>query len=304
MQLSLRLPRPRLSLGWLGALAGRMTFLYIGYTAVLFLFFLVLTFPHELLIRRVMSSFNNGPVTVQFTGANFAWLKGYELVGMRIATNKAGAPPLLECSHFWIRPAFDQIIHGHPYAVQMSADLYGGSAQGALSFNEGSLVGKLELHDLNLGRYRALTAVLEEGELAGRLSGVVNFEGRASNLSAGQAAADMSLDAASLTGAKVQGVGIPDVHVRQTKLKFNLHAGRLELQELKATGDANVDVSGQIALREPLPESQLNLKATIETTLATPDPIKGLVALIPRQPGSKPDAPVTISGSIARPRVR
>ncbi len=56
------------------------------------------------------------------------------------------------------------------------------------------------------------------------------------------------------------------------------------MQEFKASGDVNVDASGQVVMREPLPESQLNLKVTVETSLATPDPIKTLVALIPRPP--------------------
>jgi len=305
MQLSLRLLRPRLSLGWLGGFGGRVMLLYIGYTAALFVIFLLITFPHELLIRRVLGSVNRGPVTIEFSSASFAWIKGYELSGMRIGSNKDGQAPFLECSHFWVRPALIALMHGNPYAVQMNADLYGGSAQGDFSMAGGTLVGNLQLHDLNIGRYRALTSLFEEGGLAGRISGELNFETRGGNLNSGQAGGELRLDGGSLTGAKLQGFGsVPDFHFRQAKLKFAVHGGRLEVQEFKASGDVNVDASGQVAMREPLPESQLNLKVTLETSLATPDPIKTLVALIPRPPGSKPDAPLTISGTFAKPRVR
>ena len=305
MQLSLRLLRSRLSLSWLGGFGGRVMLLYIGYTAALFVIFLLITFPHELLIRRVLGSVNRGPVTIEFSSASFAWIKGYELSGMRIGSNKDGQAPFLECSHFWVRPALIALMHGNPYAVQMNADLYGGSAQGDFSMAGGTLVGNLQLHDLNIGRYRALTSLFEEGGLAGRISGELNFETRGGNLNSGQAGGELRLDGGSLTGAKLQGFGsVPDFHFRQAKLKFAVHGGRLEVQEFKASGDVNVDASGQVAMREPLPESQLNLKVTLETSLATPDPIKTLVALIPRPPGSKPDAPLTISGTFAKPRVR
>jgi hypothetical protein len=65
-----------------------------------------------------------------------------------------------------------------------------------------------------------------------------------------------------------------------------------------------VQGSGNVTLREPLSESILNLRATIQQSLATPDALKTLVALIPRPPGSKPDAPVMISGTLGRPHVR
>ena len=59
-----------------------------------------------------------------------------------------------------------------------------------------------------------------------------------------------------------------------------------------------------IRLRDPLPNSVLNLRATFETSLATPDPLKAAVALIPRPPGAKPDAPVNITGTLAAPKLR
>jgi hypothetical protein len=59
-----------------------------------------------------------------------------------------------------------------------------------------------------------------------------------------------------------------------------------------------------VVLREPLQESILNLRATIQQSLATPDAVKTLVGLIPRAPGSKPDSPIIITGTLAHPHVR
>ncbi len=298
----LRLPRPRLSFGWMG---GRIMFLYIGYTAVLFIVFLLLTFPHELLVRRALSSVGRGPVGLDFNAVNFAWYRGYELSGLRIAPESGdGEASYLECSRLWVRPSLNALVHGNPFDVLLYAELYGGAAQGEVSMTDGTLAGTAQFTDLSINRYRALMALLDEGQLAGRLSGQLNFEARGGTFEASQLNGEVLLDAASLTGAKVAGFGVPDIKLRQTKLKFVAHGGRLEVQELQTSGDANVQVSGNIVLRDPLQESVLNLRATIEQSLATPDAIKGLLALIPRAPGAKPDAPITITGTFARPRVR
>jgi type II secretion system protein N len=299
-----RLPRPTLSLEWLGALGGRSTILYLGYTSVLFLICLVVTFPHDLLIRRALMSANQGSVAVEFTSAGFGGTRGYELSGLRISPrNAADQTPYLECTRFFVRPAFGELLRGNPYALVISADLYGGTAHADVSFKGGGLAGNVEWHDLSLGRYRPLTAVLEDGQLAGRLSGQFSFEARAPNFAAGQASGELTLDGASLSDAKISGFTVPDAKLTQTKTKFKIAGGRIEIQDFLASGDVGIQGSGQIVLRDPLSESALNLRATFLPTPATPPALKGALLLIPRQPGAKPDAPVTITGPLGRPKM-
>ena len=301
----LRLPRLSLSFDWLGALPSRTTILYVGYTLGLFLVFLLVTFPHELLVRRALSNVNRGAVGVEFNTVNFAWHKGYELTSVKVKPNGGdGATPYLECTHFFVRPALSQLVRGNPYAMVVSADLYGGSADGEVSLTEGALTGNLAWHDLNIGRYRTLTALLDEGQLSGLVSGQLSFEARGPGFSQGQGSGDLAVDGAALTGAKVSGFSVPDLKLRQTKAKFKLSSGRVEVQDLTTSGDVTIQASGQIVMREPFVESQLNLRATFATTPTTPDAVKGALALIPRAPGAKPDAPVTITGTLSKPRIR
>jgi type II secretion system protein N len=300
----LPLPQVRFSLDWLGNLGGRRTVLYSGYTAVLFLLCLLVTFPHELLVRRALNTVR-APVSIDFTGVSFAWFNGYEINGMRIASNNAdGQAPYLECTRLWVRPALRALLRGNPYDFLLRADLYGGIATGEVIVNGSSMAGTLQWKDLSLARYRVLTALLDEGQLAGRLSGAMNFEGRAPNLNPGQSTGELFVEGAALTGAKVSGFPVPDLRLRQTKAKFAVREGRLEVQEFQATGDVDVQASGNIVLRDPPEESMLNLRVTIQQSLATPDAVKTLVGLIPRAPGSKPDAPITLTGTLARPHVR
>jgi type II secretion system protein N len=146
--------------------------------------------------------------------------------------------------------------------------------------------------------------LLDEGQLAGRLSGQFSFEARGTNLNAAQGSGEVTIDGIGLSAAKVAGFTVPDLHFRQTKLKFTLHAGRVEVQDLTAAGDVNVQGGGQVVLRAPLQDSILNLRGTVLPTPTTPDALRAILALIPRAPGSKPDAPVTVTGTLARPRLR
>lgn len=301
----LRLPRPRFSLDWLGGLGDRRTILYAGYTAALFVLFLFVTFPHELLVRRALSGANRGPVSVDFGSVSFAWLNGYELNGFRVAPAEAdGQPPYFECTHLWARPALSALLRGKPYDFLLGAELYGGVADGEIITNAGAVAASVKWKNLNLGLYQTLTALLEEGQLAGRVSGFLNFEGRTSNLAGGQSTGEITVEGAALTGAKVNGFIVPDLRLRQTKAKFGVREGRLEIQEFQATGDVDLQASGNILLHDPPQESVLNLRVTIQQGLTTPDAVKTLVALIPRPPGSKPDAPILITGTLERPHVR
>jgi type II secretion system protein N len=300
----LRLPRPRLSFEWLGFLGKRLTWLYVVYTTVLFFVFLMLTFPTDVLMQRARGVINSGPGGLEFASSRFAWYNGIEISGVRLGGGVEGRPPALEVSRLWVRPVLSALIRGNPYAVQMQGDLYGGEADGQVNYTNGKIVGTLQLKGLDVGRYRTLTALLEEGQLAGRLSGQFEFEGRGANLDAAQASGDIELDGASITQAKANGFSVPDLNLRQTKIKFSLRGGRLELQEFNTTGDINAQGSGQIVLRTPVEDSVLNLRATLQPTATTPDAVKALMALIPRAPGSKPDAPMTVTGTLTHPRLR
>jgi type II secretion system protein N len=299
----LRIPLPHLSFEWIGALGGRTMLLYVGYTLILFVVCLLLTFPHELLVRRALSAVNRGAVEVDFKSLNLGY-NGYEISGARIAPAAEDQPPYLECSRLWVRPSLAALVHGDPYDFLISADLYGGQARGELNVASGGLAGSVQWSGVDLGRYRTVTSLLDEGQLAGKVSGAFSFETRGNNLGAGQGNGEVSIDGASITAAKVNGFTVPDLKLRQAHAKFQVRTGHVEIQEFQTAGDINAQGSGQISLRDPLQDSALNLRTTVVTSLETPDAIKALIALIPRPPGAKPDAPITISGTIANPRIR
>lgn len=298
---ALRLPRPSF-----GANA-RSVLLYTAYTSLLFLGFLIATFPHELILRRVLDAVGvgEGGAPLEFSAVKFAWWRGYQIDGLRVLPPPGGELSPLELTHLWVRPTLGELVRGNPYSFTLDADLYGGSANGRIEFHNGAVVGDIVWDGLSLGRYRPLLSLFEQGQVAGRVSGVLSFESPLRNTAATQAAADVNLEAAAITDGKIAGFTVGDVGFKQAKLKFKAGSGRVEVQELSVNGDVSIQqASGQIGLRQPISESSVNLRANILQTPTTPDWLKTLIAAIPRPPGAKLDAPVNITGTIAKPRVR
>lgn len=306
MMARMNLRMPSLSFGRLGDLLDRTMALYIVYTLALFAVFLVATFPYEIVVGRFLGLVESNAVNVDFKEARFAWHRGLALTQVRL-TSPTGDPqaPYLELDRLWVRPVFGELIRGNPYALSVQAELYGGGADGVLHVREQTISGVVNVDAVSVGRYGTLTALLEEGNIAGRLSGSLSFEAAGANIESGQASGEVRLENAGLEKAKISGFGVPDLHFATTQLNFAVRQGRLEIEQLNATGDElNISASGQISLREPLDASVLNLKATVLPGKNAPDSIRGLIALIPKPPDAKPDAPMRISGTLRSPRFR
>lgn len=299
-----RISLPSVNFGRLTGPGGRKVLLYSVYTLVLFAAFLLTTFPYEALVRMLLRDTPQAGRGVQFETVRFVGWKGFAISGLRVSPQAEGAAPVLEFQQLWLRPALGQWIRGNPYALHFAAELYGGTADGDVSMKEGSIASDVQWNGLRLESYPPLKVALQEATLNGRLGGQVSFEGRLGKLENGQGAGELMVDSATLAAGQVSGVSVPNFNLKQSRLKFKLASGRLDIVEFTAGGDISVQASGQIGLRQPLFDSTLTLRATLLPTATTPDALKGALALIPRAPGAKLDAPVNIAGTLGRPRLR
>lgn len=309
----MRAPQIRLALpfaSWLGGrnvsdfLPSRTTWLYVVYTLTVFLIALAVTFPHDLLVHQAIRQLDRGPFGLHVTGAGISPLRGYYVTGLRIGGGEEGHPPLLEVSTLWARPSLREWLKGNFYAAVVGADLYGGQLSGQFVYQDLGLVGQVFWQGLHLARYRTLQSQLDEGQVLGNLSGEMSFELRGQHFQQGQANGEMAIDSLALQQVKVGGWPIPDVQLKQLKTKFKVVPGKIELSDLAASGDLSIQGAGQIILREPFGESNLNLRVTIAPTPQTSETLKAALALLPRPAGGKPDSPITISGTVLRPRLR
>ncbi|HYD50821.1 MAG TPA: type II secretion system protein GspN [Terriglobales bacterium] len=295
---------PRLTLPRFGALADRAVLGYVLYTLVLFLVFLVVTFPHSVLVRRGLSLIpTEQGVSVDFEDARFAWHRGLELTNVRV-TSTALPAPYLEFSKMWLRPVVGDLVSGNWRSLAIEAEAYGGSGTGFMSISKGVVSGIIQLDGMSLGRYSLLRAYLDEGNVGGRLSARLDFKATGEDFTTANGNGDITLSGASIEAAKVQGMTIPDLHFDETKLSFSLQGDRFDLKELVAKGkELNVEANGQVSLRQPVADSMLNLRAVLNAGEQAPDSIKGLLALLPKQPGGQEQA-IRITGPLGSPKVR
>lgn len=288
----------------MGGLSERLTLWYALYTTILFLVFLVVTFPHEVLIRRGLTMLPPSDVTVDFDGARFAWHRGMELTGVRIKSTKL-AQPVLEFSSLWVRPVMGELARGNWQAFAIDAEAYGGHGDGYLSVSpEGVVSGKLELSGLSLGRYTLLRSYLDEGTLAGRIDGHMEFTAAGKDIAKVNGDGEVTLTNGVLEAAKIQGFGVPNLHFDTGKISLTLQGERVELKELNVKGkEVVIEASGKISLREPLDASILDLKALVNPGPEAPDDIKGLLSLLPKQPPGQ-DQSFRIAGKLTKPLLR
>ncbi len=306
-RLRFRMPRFRFTgIERLGGLISRTVVLYGAFTAVLFVIFLIVNFPHEVIVRRVVDQLNIAPWQLDFSSARFAWHRGYELRGLHLSNpTEGGGLPLIEVTRLDVLPALGGLLRGQFTGLSWQGELYGGSAAGDWAIADGAGSGHIELSELGIGRHRTLTALLDEGQLSGQLSGTWDVQLTGGDRRGAQITGEVFVNRPGLSGAKIQGLTVPDLQFGQIKGKLALKGERLEFQDVRATGDQlNVSLTGQIGLRQPPSTSTLNLRVTLEQSAATPDALKTLIALIPRAPNARPDAPITISGTFAAVQVR
>lgn len=294
---------PSFSGGFLGFFR-RPWVLYGIYTFVLFLVFIVVTFPHDVLIRRGLQLVPQGNVAVTIEGARFAWWNGWEMEDLRLSAvpQNEGVPPLLEFGRFQVRPNWGSWLRGQFSSVALWGELYGGTADGQLYYANGdppSVSGHLEWSGIEVRRYRALTRWLDQGRLAGTVAGWADAHADSGQPAEGEG--ELFLQHVSIEGGKVMGFTIPDLSIEDAKSKFTLKGDRLDVEDVTlAGGDLGIQLSGFISLRQPLGQSIPNLKVTIQKL---PESLKPLAAMFAPRAKALP-AQLQLTGTLARPQLR
>lgn len=294
---------PSLGGGFLNIL--RKPVVYYGiYTFVLFLIFIVVTFPHEVLVRRALDMIQSNSVAVSIDGASFAWWNGYELDGLKVQALpiKEGAPPLIEWTRLQLRPDYRALLRGKLESVSLWGELYGGTADGLFTLAQRTppiVNAKLEWSGVEIRRYRALTTWLDEGRVAGTLGGW--FDGQGTPGSPPQGEGEIFLQRAGITGGKIMGFTVPELAIDDAKSKFTIKGDRLELQDVTLNGsDIAIQVKGFVTLREPLGQSVPNLNLTIQKL---PDSLKPLLSFFNPRAKNLP-AQMVIGGTLGRPQIK
>lgn len=301
----LSLPRP--SWDRLSALGSRRGLLYAAYTFVVFLVFLLVNFPHDIVVQRALRGVDLGSVRLDLAPARFAWWRGYSFRWVRLSQEgePSDAPPLLEASRVYVRPRLWDLIRGRLGSLSISGEVYRGTVEGSADTGSSLARATLRLRSVQIGQHPALAGLFDEGELAGRLSGTITAEGRRGSPGDGQVAGDLELADGGLLGASVSGLRVPDLHFPSASVKFSARGNRLEIQELRADGqEIRIAGSGQVNVSDRIADSALNLKGTVQAGPAGGDAVTALLSFLPRGKGNRSESSVTVTGTLGQPRLR
>lgn len=283
----------------------RRVALYALYTLVLFCVFLIVNFPYRALVERALDQVQMEPLHVDVAAARFAWWRGFELGGVRLIDHDLGREPLFEVSRAYLTPGWAGLLRGRLSTADLDANAYAGRMR--WRWSEGSDVARVQgrLDRLQLARHRGLASLFDQGQISGLLSGVVDVELRKGDSAAAKAEGELQLAGLAGTDLVYRGMPVLDLAFDEVTAKFTLQGGRLEIEELNAVGpDLTVTATGQVGLRQPIQDSVLNLRASVEAAEDARPEVKGLVSLLPKPKGGRANAPIPIVGTLAKPRLR
>ena len=305
MQLpSLRMPT--LNTGdWFEDFPARQFSLYALYTVVLFLLFLIVNFPYRVFVDRLLNDVNTAGAEIDVHEANFAFTRGLELRGITVRRSEVSRLPLVEVPRAYLWPGLAGLLNGRLSKASVQGDLYAGGLKAKWRGGEDLQQAVVQIEGVQLARYAPLRELFADGQIYGLLSGYVEMEGRSGDLSSTKANGEIYLDNAGSEGLIYGALPVLDLSFVETKAVFTVQNGRIEVEEFTSIGpDFDISGSGQIGLRTPLADSILDLKVSIQALEDARPEVKGLARLIPRARGAKPSSPISITGTMANPRVR
>lgn len=283
--------------------SGRAVLGYGLWFLVLFLLFLVVTFPHEVLARRLTADLaTRSGWTVEFDSLKIRLFEGYRFTNVR--AHRAGSPGgALALERLSLRPRWtDFLFHRHTTLVA-SGEAYGGEFSAEIGGRaEGPI--EIEIENVDLATVATLRSFVE-GDWAGKLSGHLRLENLrdVATLSGGGA---FQLADASLTRANASGFSIPELRFSRGDTEFAIEGGRIDFQRGSFAGpDLEAEVRGQVNLRRPADRSVLNLKIMLHPVPGAKSSLEPLLMLWNKnQRAADGRYNIGVGGTVGAPRLR
>lgn len=296
-------------LAFLGRLRERLPALssrvgWLLYTLACFGLFLLLTFPADLLLRRVIvSATRESAVRVHYAEGDWSWGSGWVLQDLTIE-NPSTKGTALRLSRLTLRPSLIGLLYNQPLPLTFSADLYGGTVSGTVRQEAAGVDVQFALRRIGLdllpfpapwGQGRVTGSVAVDGELQGNPADIQSVRGTFT----------LTLTDGALPAGAVARLSLPALQTIRAHVRAALAGGRLEVSELRLNADgAEAHAQGAVTLRAPLTRSVLDLQLTTRLTGSPPPALTTLISLLPAVPGVPGERRASITGSLAAPVVQ
>jgi type II secretion system protein N len=276
---------------------------YAAFTLLVFAVALVWSLPHDLIAARALDLATAGaPVRIGFATVSLAFPNGYHFTDVRV-TPPAGSAPIATLSEVTVRVPVTGLLTGSFRQAVFGGRAYGGRFDGWARLSGGKVAGQIDARDVRLepalapfvpppGRVQGVAT------LALRLSG----DGRTTQSMEGEVS--LGVRDLVLEQVSVRGFRLPDVAFPTVDAAAQVFGARLQVKQARAAGDdLTFDATGDVLLREPLQQSVLNLRMSLEVPPNAQPALRIATGLLPkRKPGEPPV--YTVKGTIGAPVVR
>lgn len=276
--------------------------LWISYCLVSFVFFLLLTFPTDLLLQQVVASIEQtASLRIRYKTGQWTWSRGWILKD--ITFDKTAALPI-QLTRLTFRPSLFGLVYGQPFPATFSARVYGGNMQGTLQQTGSTFDLRLTLDQLSLAQL-PLPDPWGHERVSGNLTLNSALQGEGIDINAWSGSLSVVVAEGSLKASQVGGFPVPAVQTVQAQAQATLKDGRLEISDFILAADGvTARLQGVITLRVPLEWSSLDLRLTTQIIGSPSPPLAMLVSLLPAVPGSQSERRAALTGTFAAPIMR
>ncbi len=260
--------------------------------SVAFLVFLVVNFPYDLALSRLLAPLG---LELSYSAQSPSLPLGISLSNVSVTSAFGGLDePVFSGTQLEVAPVLESLAVGQP-GLAMSGQAYGGFLSLTVERASGAIRINFNATSLSLGRYPALRrfGVEVAGLLSGRGEGLLDpatFSGNSARI---------ALEAHNLTVRFAQ--GLAPVRLGTVVGNLDLKGRTIELRQLNGHGaDLTLDMHGTVALAPDPRASLVNLILKLDPTASGRSRLGFLLNLLPHQPGVRP---YRIRGRIYAPSV-
>jgi len=265
---------------------------YAAFGVVIFVAFLIATFPYDDSISSILAPFK---LKLIYQSQRISPPLGAKLEHVRLVS-VANSPDqlLIESPDLTLAPTLGSLFLGRP-GISVYADLFGGTAEAIMRQRSGVTALDFDLNGLSLSQSGLLR------QLGATLSGKVSATGHAElrNPSIPDATGHFTLDGENVALQIVN--GFPSLRLGTVTGTLTLDHGIITLDRLRAHGaDLELNAAGTIQLAPDLPDSALAIHLSLKPAAIAINHFAIFLNLLPHPPAS---GPYLVQGRLAAPSI-